>query len=255
MTGWEIVCGTGHRELADDGGEDEDWAREQLGRCAVWLRDRAGTRAGISGMARGFDLWWADALAAAGVPLWAYIPFEEQPARWNRADQATWRLLRTAAAKVRVLGALDPTIPAKQRSAAVNRLLHARNDAMLRDAGAVVAVWEPGRLDGGTHSALTKAARRRMPGVHLDPVAHGITFELPGLDRLVKHALYHQGCGCVAGVGVRAEVEQRRAALQTAGYHQWRVRAARPRETGGQGCATCRVDLPRAAIARPLERS
>src|SRR2546430_1810984 len=136
---WEIVCGTGHRELADDGGED--WARDQLTRCAGWLRDRAGTRVGISGMARGFDLWWADAIVTAGLELWAYIPFEEQTTRWNRADRAEWQRLREAAAQVRVVGNLPADLPAKQRSGAVNGLLKGRNTAMLRAAGAVVALW------------------------------------------------------------------------------------------------------------------
>jgi hypothetical protein len=247
---WTVVCGTGHRQLPPDQAE---WMRGQLARCAVWLRDVAGTQVGISGFARGFDLWWADAVVKAGLELWAYIPFEEQSARWtSRRDREEWQRLRAAATqdRERIIGVVGPDVPPARRSTAVTRLLHARNDAMLRDAGAVVAGWEAGRLDGGTHGALVKAVSRGMPGVHLDPAVGRPQFELPHLDRLLKYVLYHTVCGHVAAVAVLADMERRRSELAEAGDLGWRIRPARPRETPDASCPTCQIEQAHVVAAR-----
>lgn len=244
---WPRVGCTAHRQIEAAGGEE--WTRAELARAARWLRER-GTRVGVSGLARGGDTWWAEAVLDAGLQLWLSIPFEEQCTPWPKRQQARWRELRAAASRERVVGRLPEGLPAKARSAAVNKLLFQRNAHLVGAVNALVAVWEPGRLDGGTTGALILAARRGLPGVHLDPAARRVAFELPGLDRLEKYALYHRSCGCVAGVGVQPEVELRRRALDLAGYYyQWRVRRAKPRETRSPGCDTCRVDSSRAAVA------
>lgn len=171
---WPIVAGTGHREL--DAGATA-WCREKIPAAARWLRDECGTRIIISGMARGFDLMWAAAALDAGLELWAYIPFKEQADKWNRADKAEWWRLRFRA-KVTILGEIDPELPSKRRSSAVNALLFARNDAMLRDADAVLAVWDATRRTGGTYGAIKKAGALRLSGVHLDPVARTFAWKL-----------------------------------------------------------------------------
>jgi hypothetical protein len=157
------------------------WTRTNLDQCAVWLREKAGTVTAVSGLARGFDLWWGAAAVRAGLDLWAMIPFEEQPDGWKDVDQAEWRRLRAAAARETVVGALAGA--ADRRRRAID-LYHARNDAMLEVADAVVTGWEPHRRSGGTHSALLKAARRGMPGIHLDPARPGVRFQLPTLAEL-----------------------------------------------------------------------
>lgn len=236
---WPTVSATGHRDLT--GPDAERWVRDKLIAGAVWLRDHCGTTTAISGMARGVDTWWALAALDAGLKLWAYIPFAEQTARWNRADRQCWEDLCARADPAKVLGRIPPDLPAKARSAVVNRLLAERNLAMLSDSHAVLAVWEPSRLDGGTHGALVTAAKRGMPGIHLDPVGRRVVRRLPDLDQLLKYALYHRGCGCVAGVGIRSEVDARLSALTTTGHTGWSVRLARTRETWTEGCDQCRV--------------
>ena len=243
-TPWTRVAGTGHREL-DTG--DQAWTAEQLPKAATWLRDRAGTKVGVSGLARGFDMDWAEAVLDAGLTLWVAIPFEQQPARWNRTEQARWTRLRAAAARERIVGRVDSDLPAKQRSAAVNRLLFKRNITMLDVAGAVLTVWEPGRLNGGTASALLTAAKRRMPGVHLDPVNRAVHFQLPDRDQLERYALHNPRCGHVAYVGTRTEATQRLAALTAVHCPSWHVRPAGLRETWDYGCDDCLVDLAAAA--------
>lgn len=234
----EVVAGAGHREFAEGG---ENWVRGQLRGWALWLRDNAGTRVGVSGMARGFDLWWADAVVAAGLDLHAYLPFAEQAERWPKTgkDKKEWVRLCALAAETVTVGVLNPDVPAKGRSTVVNRLLHARNDSMLAAATALVIAWDPAKLDGGTHSMVLKAARRQIPGIHLDPAARAVHTSLPVLNRVLPYTLFHRGCGCIAGVGILADAEARRAAFAAAGHHQWRIRPARPRETYGAGCPTC----------------
>ncbi len=242
---WKTVSATGHREVPADA---EPWVRAELVHCARWLHEH-GTRYAISGMARGVDLWWADAAVTAGLHLCAAIPFEEQPAHWPRAQQAEWRRLRRLAVRERVIGVLPADTAPRQRSATVNRLLHARNDFMLDRAAGVVAVWERGRFDGGTHGALVKAARRHLPGIWLDPAARSVAFTLPGLPELTKHVLYHDVCGCVAATGTHADMSILRTTFQAAGLPQWRIRVARPREAAGDGCPTCTAPSPEELIA------
>ncbi len=245
MSAWQVVAGTGHRELERG---DPDWVAAQLPKACQWLRERAGTRAGVCGMARGFDLDWGEALLDAGLQLWAAIPFAQQPNRWNRADRHRWDRLRDAATREKIVGRVPHNLPANRRGTFINGLLHARNTVMLDAAGAVLTVWEPARLDGGPAAALREAARRQMPGVHLDPVARRVHFRLPPQENLAKFVLYHSGCGHVAATGVRAGIDQHRAELVAAGHgDQWQVRPARARETWDDGCDTCLVDLAAAA--------
>lgn len=74
MTTWPIVMVTGHRPQHLSPGV-RPWVRAELERLALKLRDEHGTATGISGMAVGADLWWADAVVKAGLRLWAHVPF------------------------------------------------------------------------------------------------------------------------------------------------------------------------------------
>lgn len=157
---WPVVCATGHREVVNGA---EPWVRAELGRCAAWLREH-GTRTAISGMARGVDVWWADAALTAGLDLWAAIPFEGQAARWPAATRREWERILALAARVRIVGEVPADTPPKKRSGLVNGLLHQRNDVMLDRAAAVVAVWERGKLDVRYFVAVTPRRFQHEPG-------------------------------------------------------------------------------------------
>jgi hypothetical protein len=252
---WQFVCGTGHRTLSEDA--DEAWAREKLFRCAEWLRDQRGTLVVLSGMARGFDLWWADTIAqTAGLELWACIPFEEQTAPWSTAERREWERLMGLAQHTNPFPVrkLPTGLTGRQRSAVVNKWLFERNIDMLDISDAVATLWEPGRLDGGTAGVLQVAAKRRMPGVHIDPRGQRVHPRLPDLNQLVKHTLVHRECGHVAATGTAADVQTRHAEMPATSRGRWRVRRARPREQRGTGCRTCRpvVDLPAKKIGALL---
>lgn len=184
---WSAVCFTGHRQLhGDPAAQDQQWrwVRYELERCATWLQQRAGTRTGICGMARGADLLFAQAVLDAGLDLAAYIPFTGQTDRWRAADRRTYQqLLEHPRTRPTVLGELNDSVPPARRSAAVNRLMHHRDAQMVADADACVAVWVPGRT-GGTYETLRRAARTARPGVHLNPARCDIRFQLPTLAQL-----------------------------------------------------------------------
>ncbi len=184
---WTTVFATAHRTVPRPG---ERWLRDNLHHCARWLRDNRGTQVGISGLARGGDLWWAQAVLAADLDLVAAVPFEEQAETWNRRDRSDWADLRAAATRVIVVGELPAGVPDDERARAARQLLWARNHVMLDAADAAVGVWVPGRRSGGTHGCLTEAARRGMPGVHLDPAACGVRHRLPTLAELGPREKY-----------------------------------------------------------------
>jgi uncharacterized phage-like protein YoqJ len=140
--------------------EVRDWVRAELDRLAVKLRDEHGTVTGISGMAIGADLWWADAVVRAGLRLEAHVPFPQQPDKWRDTDKAEWQRLLGHAAETTTYGTGYSV-----------RLLHARNDGMIRACSAAVAVLDPSKTEGGTASAVRKLLAVNVPIVHVDPVA------------------------------------------------------------------------------------
>ena len=154
---WARVALTGHRALSAD---EATFAGGELPRLAAKLRDRHSTTAAICGMALGVDTLWAEAALAAGLELWAYIPFETQAARWPADDQHRWERLRAQAAREVVVGDAPATWH-----------YHARNDAMVRDADALIAVVDRTRDGGGSLSTLAKARAAGRPVIVVDLAA------------------------------------------------------------------------------------
>lgn len=175
MSTWPTVSGTGHRPQHLPPGVRR-WIQPELYRIACKLRDEHGTRVGCSGMALGFDLWWADAIVRAGLALSAHIPFPQQPDLWHPEDQAEYRRLLALADEVIVYG--------DEYSVG---LLHARNDGMLSAGDVLVACHRLAKKSGGTWSVVVKAKRQQMPCIHLDP-DHGTV-------RLVDYPVIGAGHG------------------------------------------------------------
>ncbi len=173
---WEVVCLTGHRPQHLSSPQ-RHWVIDNLGRCAGWLRDNRGTRVAITGMALFSDLVWADAAVRAGLELWCYIPYPQQPENWTARDRGEWERLRAAGNPHR------ERIFADRYS---KQALHARNRGMLTDADAVVSVWRSNKADGGTYQATVEAARRGMPGIHLDPAGPGVRHRLPTFTEMIE---------------------------------------------------------------------
>lgn len=167
---WPTVACTAHR-IQFLTPQQQDWSRHHLLRAACWFRDLAGTTVGVSGMAVGGDLWWADAVVKAGLTLAAHMPYRGQTAKWR--DSAARR------EHARLVALADPALSRVVSAEWNYGALDQRNLGMLDVADALVAVWKPSMLRGGTFRALCEAARRGMPGVHIDPENLKVTFQLP----------------------------------------------------------------------------
>ena len=163
---WVRVMCTGHRE-ASLTPPQRIWARQELERVAAKLVGEHGMRVAIHGGANGADLYWASAAHdGAGVDdVWAYLPYPQQTTGWTPEQVAQWHWLTglkpDGAASLRWFAAQEFSVGA----------LHARNDAMIADAG--VAVLDPDKTGGGTVSVLRKVGTAR-PVVTLDVVARTV---------------------------------------------------------------------------------
>lgn len=168
---WTIVAATGHRAgLPNDLIDRLDRRRPgtiagirwHLRRLACVLRDEHGTTVGLSGMARGVDLWWAQAILEAGLILGAHIPCPQQADPWSPDVRAAWRNLCDAA---------DPEYSHIYAPEYDKSVLRQRNEGMIGAADALVAVWDPGERRGGTWSAVCYARRTKPAGrgFHIDP--------------------------------------------------------------------------------------
>jgi uncharacterized phage-like protein YoqJ len=160
------VSVTGHRPQFLSA-EQAEFAQAELWRLVQKLRDEHSMEVGISGMALGVDTWWAVSVLDAGVPLWAFVPFPEQPARWPARDRHLHDSL-LARASWRWEG--RPGYSAQK--------LHDRNDRMRRDSDLVVAVWSPSKTSGGTYQQVTRCRAEGKPLILVD------------LDRLVTVAQF-----------------------------------------------------------------
>ena len=156
---------TGHRPQALTS-EEIAWSKRELYRTLRRLKEFHGIEEVISGFALGADTWWAQYALELELPLAAYIPFEDQPKKWPAEQQRTWRKLRTAASREVVLGTEYQVW-----------LLHARNDAMIKDAELCVALWKQSKQNGGTFSAVKKLRAQGKPLILLDPELKEITTE------------------------------------------------------------------------------
>jgi hypothetical protein len=172
-----IVSGTGHRPATpkDPSGLTEPqlrWLREQLSEGLDRLA-RQGPIEVLSGMAAGFDLALAAVAFELGVPLHAHIPYLSQPMGWPPAVRAEWVRLRSVAASEVIYG---PNPGSRWQAV---KLLHARNDGLLK-TDRLLAGWDATKRRGGTWSAIVKAQRLGLAGIHLDPVTRTVRRVEPG---------------------------------------------------------------------------
>lgn len=164
------VMVTGHRPQSLPA-ESVDWVKLELERLAIKLRDEHGTEVGISGMALGSDIWWAQAVKYAWLDLWAFIPFPQQAERWPAADQALWQEMCGRAAH-RLVTAEGYSVAA----------LMQRNTDMIENSDLVIAVYDPTNPNSGTGDTVRKAVAKGLPIIHMhpSPLAQTTNFLAPG---------------------------------------------------------------------------
>lgn len=159
-------CFTGHRPHRLPWREDE-WdprclrLRDELDRQVRAAYDR-GYRHFISGMARGGDLMFCEAVLRlkqerGDVLLEAAIPFAGQAERWKRVQQERYRRI-LAQCDLETLVQQDYTPDCMAR----------RNYYMVERSSLLIALYD-GTPSGGTCRTLLYALRRGLEVIELDP--------------------------------------------------------------------------------------
>lgn len=106
---------------------------------------------GITGMASGFDLWYAKVLIKLGIPFWAYTT-EQQTANWpEKAAQEYFEILAMANTEVQ--------FPRAQ--------YHLRDRGMVDDSTYVLALLKPDVKKGGTYYTVNYADSKGKTIYHL----------------------------------------------------------------------------------------
>lgn len=164
---------TGHRPPELGGwNEDNDVAREVkkwLWQAIVRAYEK-GKRNFISGLATGTDMWAGEAVIALkekfrDINLVAAIPFPSQAAKWAEFNVRRWERLKQMASMSIVL-AEDPKKDSPKFVWA--NVLHGRNQWMVDNGGAGIAVWN-GKIQGGTWDCLKRAAKAGRSVLRYNP--------------------------------------------------------------------------------------
>ncbi|MCI8526371.1 MAG: DUF1273 domain-containing protein [Oscillospiraceae bacterium] len=159
-----MICGfSGHRphRLPWGGDEDSPGCRALKARMAQALSQlhREGADVFLCGMARGCDLYFAEAVldlrrSAPEVELWAVLPCPSQADRWPAAERRRYRLLCRACRQVVML-----------QEAYTPGCMLRRNAWILDHADCLLTVYDGG--SGGTAWTVREAARRGLTVVPL----------------------------------------------------------------------------------------
>lgn len=161
----ETCCFTGHRP------EKLPWGKNETDIRCVLLKEKLrdaleaafaeGKRHFICGMARGCDLYFAEAVIALreaepDVTLEAAIPFAGQSAAWSAQQRQRWERLVAASDQRTIL-----------QEGYTPDCMHRRNRYMVEKSSLVIAVYDGS--DGGTRRTLEYAIREKVPFVDIDP--------------------------------------------------------------------------------------
>jgi uncharacterized phage-like protein YoqJ len=153
-----VLAFTGHRPEKLPWGSDESDPRCGALKAqileAVLAAAEEGYDAFLCGMARGCDLYFAEAVLSLGLRLEAYLPCPSQTERWSMADRERQRaiLLRCVAVYM-VEQAYTPGCMLR------------RNQRMVDAADALLTVYDGS--PGGTGAAIDYAGRQGKPIIGL----------------------------------------------------------------------------------------
>lgn len=140
-----IIAGTGNRP--EDCRSEDDVRRRVRDTLKEVNPDTI-----ITGMAAGFDLWFADEARMLGIEVWAARPWSTHSPRV--ADQELYGNVLAAASKVVVVTSIDrypgPWVYQK------------RNEWMVDHATHVMAYWS-GKERGGTFNCIQYAKKVKVP--------------------------------------------------------------------------------------------
>lgn len=162
-----ICAFTGYRPEKFSFGDNEAAPRcEQLKQklfCEILRMTRDGVSVFMSGMARGTDLWAAEAVlqiqnvkSSQKIELWAIIPYDRQPLAWNAKERARYQLILEQAAHVEYIS-----------HDYYNGCLQKRNRYMVDHATHLLAVYDG--QPGGTASTIRYARKKGLEITIIEP--------------------------------------------------------------------------------------
>lgn len=155
-----ICAFTGYRpEKFPFGDNEADPRCEQLKQklfCEILRMTREGVSVFMSGMARGVDLWAAEAVLqiqnvkpSQKIELWAIVPYDRQPLAWSAKERARYQRILEQAAHVEYIS-----------HDYYNGCLQKRNRYMVDHATHLLAVYDG--QPGGTASTVRYAQKKGL---------------------------------------------------------------------------------------------
>ena len=162
-----ICAFTGYRPEKFPFGDNETDPRcEQLKQklfCEILRMTREGVNVFMSGMARGVDLWAAEAVLqiqnvkpSQKIELWAIIPYDRQPLAWNAKERARYQRILERAAHVEYIS-----------HDYYNGCLQKRNRYMIDHATHLLAVYDG--QPGETASTIRYARKKGLEITIIEP--------------------------------------------------------------------------------------
>ena len=113
---------------------------------------------GISGMALGIDMIWAEVLISHGHPVIAAVPFKGQERVWSESAQKRyWGILNHPLVQTHYVseGGYEPA------------KLQIRNQWMVDQCDLLLAFWDGSA--GGTYNCITYARKRETAIIYFEP--------------------------------------------------------------------------------------
>ena len=150
-----ILMATGHRPeyLICKYDEKHPWLINLKDKLYAFLHHhRFDIEFAISGMALGWDTWFAEECLKLRIPLHAYIPFVGQEERWSFSAQKRYKDIIKACDKINLIS----------RNYSKSAFLE-RNKAMINNTSHIAALWNPKMKTGGTFFTINFAQKNNLP--------------------------------------------------------------------------------------------
>lgn len=146
-------CATGHRPNKLGGYTKA--ARFNLRKLAYdFLKQDTPDRV-LSGMALGWDMAWAEAAIALGIPTIAAVPFKGQEKMWPKESQDRFNTILNGCSEIVVVSEGDYK----------PYLMQIRNEFMVNQSDKVIALWDG--TAGGTGNCIRYANKVCKPVINL----------------------------------------------------------------------------------------
>ena len=148
-----IVAATGHRphKLGGYGAEVDGRLRALAQRVIATLHPTEV----ISGMALGWDMAWAEAALALGVPLLVAIPFQGQESHWPEESQKRYGGILDQARSVEIVSS----------GGYAAYKMQIRNEWMVNHCGVLISLWDGSEGGTGNCVAYARHKKREMKNV------------------------------------------------------------------------------------------